>query len=80
MSASLPAHGSTLERRGIGDHDEIAATLHLRHGEAAAGGEHRIDGLCAVSLASNVVVMVTPARISAGASAATTVLPRSTPC
>ena len=34
-----------LKRRRVGHHDEIAATLHLRHGEAAAGGEHRIDRL-----------------------------------
>ncbi len=32
------------ERRGVGDHDEIACALHLFHGKAAAGGEHRIDG------------------------------------
>src|SRR5580700_5485865 len=36
--------------------------------------------LCAVSLAKSVVVMVTPACIRPGASSATTVLPRSTPC
>ena len=35
---------------------------------------------CEVSLASNVVVMVTPARMSFAASLATTVLPRNTPC
>ncbi len=33
------------ERRRIGHHDEIAGALHLRHVEAAAGGEHRIGGL-----------------------------------
>jgi hypothetical protein len=36
--------------------------------------------LCAVSLANSVVVMVTPACIRPGASSASTVLPRSTPC
>src|SRR6185369_2625211 len=35
---------------------------------------------CAVSLASSVVVMVTPARIALDASDASNVLPRSTPC
>jgi hypothetical protein len=34
-----------LKGRRVGDHDEIAAALHLRHCEAAAGGEHRIDRL-----------------------------------
>ena len=33
-----------LKRCRVGDHDEIAAALHFRHVEAAAGGEHRIDG------------------------------------
>ena len=36
--------------------------------------------LCAVSLASSVVVMVTPSRMALAASDATSVLPRSTPC
>ena len=35
---------------------------------------------CDVSLASNVDVMVTPARMALTASDATSVLPRSTPC
>ena len=35
---------------------------------------------CEVSLASSVVVIVTPARIALEASDATSVLPRSTPC
>jgi hypothetical protein len=30
--------------RRIGDHQEVASALHLGHGEAAAGGEYRIDG------------------------------------
>ena len=34
-----------LECCRIGNHDEIAAALHFRHVETAAGGEHRIDGL-----------------------------------
>ena len=33
------------KRRRVGHHDEVAAALHLRHVEAAAGGEHRIDRL-----------------------------------
>ncbi len=32
-----------LERVRVGDHDEIAAALHLLHGEATAGSEDRID-------------------------------------
>ena len=35
---------------------------------------------CAVSLASSVVVMVTPERMALMASEASNVLPRSTPC
>ncbi len=37
--------GQNLERCRVGDHDEIAATLHFCHVETAAGGEHRVDGL-----------------------------------
>ena len=33
------------ERGRVGDHQEIAAAFHLRHAEAAAGGEHREHGL-----------------------------------
>ena len=29
------------ERGGVGNHEEVAAALHLRHAEAAAGGEDR---------------------------------------
>ena len=56
--------GQHTEGRGIGDHDEIAAALHFRHGEAAAGVNTGNTVRCEVSFASNVVVMVTPARMS----------------
>ena len=33
------------KRRGIGDHEKIAAAFHFRHAEAAARGEHGKHGL-----------------------------------
>ncbi len=43
--AGLRRPGQHAERRRVGDHQEVAAALHLRHAEAAAGGEHREHGL-----------------------------------
>jgi len=34
-----------LKRCRVGNHDEVAAALHLRHGKAAAGREDRIERL-----------------------------------
>ena len=41
--AGLVRPGQNAERRRIGDHDEVAAALHLFHREAATRREHRID-------------------------------------
>ena len=43
--AGVRRPGQNLKGVRIGDHDEIAGALHLVHGETAAGGEDRIDGL-----------------------------------
>src|ERR1051326_2216673 len=74
------AHGSTRNVAGSGTMTKSPAPSISAMPKPPPGVNTGQAVLCAVSLARSVVVMVTPLRINAGASAATTVLPRSTPC
>jgi hypothetical protein len=68
------------ERGGIGDHEEVAAALHLRHAEAAARREDRKRRLVRGVLGESVVVIEQPLRMTAAASPAITDFPRRMPC
>ena len=74
------AHGSTRNVAGSATMTKSPAPCISSMPKPPPGVNTGHAVLCAVSLASSVVVMVTPLSISAGASSAMTVLPRSTPC
>ena len=57
------AHGSTRKVAGSATMTTVGRALHLRHAEAAAGVNTGNTVRCEVSLASSVVVMVTPLRM-----------------
>ena len=78
--ACLRRPGQNAEGRRIGDHQEIAAAFHLRHAEAAAGGEHREHRLVRSILGEQRRGHRAAVAHNLGGVAATICLPRRMPC